>query len=31
MKNANKIKRFKSLDENNIKENDILMLYVYDE
>ena len=31
MKNAIKIKRFKSLDENNIKENDILMLYTYDE
>ena len=31
MKNANKIKRFKSLDENNIKENDILMLYIYNE
>ena len=30
MKNAIKIKRFKSLDENNIKENDILMLYTYD-
>ena len=31
MKNAIKIKRFKSLDENNIKENDILMLYTYNE
>ena len=31
MINARKIKRFKSLDENNIKKNDVLMLYTYDE
>ena len=31
MKNAKKIKRFKSLEENNIKKNDVLMLYIYDE
>ena len=31
MINAKKIKRFKSLDENNIKKNDVLMLYTYDE
>ena len=31
MKNAKKIKRFKSLEENNIKKNDVLMLYTYDE
>ena len=30
MKNGEKIKRFKSLDENNIKNNDILMLYTID-
>ena len=30
MKNANKIKRFKSINENNIKKNDVLMLYTYD-
>ena len=29
--NGNKIKRFKSLDENNIKKNDIIMLIPYDE
>ena len=31
MINTRKIKRFKSLDENNIKKNDVLMLYTYDE
>ena len=31
MINAKKIKRFKSLDENNIKKDDVLMLYTYDE
>ena len=31
MINEKKIKRFKSLDENNIKKNDVLMLYTYDE
>ena len=30
IKNGDKIKRFKSLDENNIKKNDVLMLYTYD-
>ena len=30
IKNGDRIKRFKSLDENNIKSNDILMLYTYD-
>ena len=30
MKNAKKIKRFKSLEENNIKKNDVLMLYIDD-
>jgi len=30
IKNGDKIKRFKSLDENNIKNNDVLMLYTYD-
>ena len=30
MKNATKIKRFKSLEENKIKKNDILTLYIYD-
>jgi len=30
MKNGEKIKRFKTLDENNIKNNDILMLYTID-
>ena len=30
MINARKIKRFKSLDENNIKKNDIIMIYNYD-
>ena len=30
IKNGNKIKRFKSLDENKIKKNDILMLFTYD-
>ena len=30
IKNGDKIKRFKSIDENNIKKNDILMLYTYD-
>ena len=30
MKNANRIKRFKSLEENNIRNNDVLMLYTYD-
>ena len=30
IKNSEKIKRFKSLDENKIKNNDILMLYTYD-
>ena len=30
IKNGDKIKRFKSLYENNIKKNDILMLYTYD-
>ena len=30
IKNGYKIKRFKSLDENNIKNNDVLMLYIYD-
>ena len=30
LKNGIKIKRFKSLDENNIKDNDILMLCIYD-
>ena len=28
--NGNKIKRFKSLNENKIKKNDILMLFTYD-
>ena len=31
MKNAQKIRRFKSLKENNIKKNDVIMLYTYDE
>ena len=30
MNNGDRIKRFKSLDENNIKSNDVLMLYTYD-
>jgi len=30
IKNGNKIKRFKSLDENKIVKNDILMLLIYD-
>ena len=30
MKNAEKIKRFKSLDENNIKNNDVLVIYTYE-
>ena len=30
IKNGDKIKRFKSLDENKIKNNDVLMLYTYD-
>ena len=30
IKNGDKIKRFKNLDENNIKHNDVLMLYIYD-
>ena len=30
IKNCDKIKRFKSLDENNIKKNDVIMLYIYD-
>ena len=30
IKNGDKIKRFKSLDENNIRSNDVLMLYTYD-
>ena len=30
IKNGDKIKRFKNLDENNIKNNDVLMLYTYD-
>ena len=30
IKDGDKIKRFKSLDENNIKDNDVLMLYIYD-
>ena len=30
MKNADKIKRFKSLDENNIKNNDVLVIYTYE-
>ena len=30
IKNGDRIKRFKSLDENNIKSNDVLMLYTYD-
>ena len=30
IKNGDKIKRFKSLDENNIKKNDVIMLYIYD-
>ena len=30
MKGGDKIKRFKNLNENNIKNNDIIMLYIYD-
>ena len=30
MNKGNKINRYRSLDENNIKENDILMLYIND-
>ena len=30
IKNGDKIKRFKSLDENNIKKNDVIMLSIYD-
>ena len=30
MNKGNKIKRFQNLDENNIKKNDILVLYIYD-
>ena len=30
VKNGERINRFKSLDENNIKSNDILMIYTYD-
>ena len=30
IKNGNKIKRFKSLDENKIKNNDVLILNTYD-
>ena len=30
MKSGDKIKRFKKLNENNIKNNDVIMLYIYD-
>ena len=30
MNKGNEIKRFKSLEENNIKKNDVLMLYIDD-
>ena len=30
MNKGNKINRYRSLDENNIKENDILILYIND-
>ena len=30
MKNGEKIKRFRKLNENNIKNNDVIMLYIYD-
>ena len=30
MKSGDKIKRFKKLDENKIKNNDVIMLYIYD-
>ena len=30
MKGADRIKRFKNLNENNIKNNDVIMLYIYD-
>ena len=30
MKGGDRIKRFKNLNENNIKNNAIIMLYIYD-
>ena len=30
MKSGDKIKRFKKLYENKIKNNDVIMLYIYD-
>ena len=31
MNKTKKIEKLRSLDENNIKNNDVLMLYTYDE
>ena len=30
LKNGEKLKRFRTLEENNIKNNDVIVLYIYD-